>query len=149
VWPSGGALATSCMAVTPAPPGLFSTYTLWPSCLVSSAATERATISLVPPGANGTTKRTGLAGQALCARTARQGQRGGGSTGQQLAAIDLCHGGHACGLMGSLCACQLTRAAQNWYLRKPTIHRNHRARDVAARGDARKATRSASSSGSP
>jgi hypothetical protein len=57
------------MAVTPAPPGLFSTYTLWPSCLVSSAATERATISLVPPGANGTTKRTGFVGQVDCAKT--------------------------------------------------------------------------------
>jgi hypothetical protein len=30
--------------------------------LVSSAATERATISLVPPGANGTTKRIALLG---------------------------------------------------------------------------------------
>src|SRR5881397_2344079 len=57
------------MATTPAPPGLFSTYTVCPSCFVSSAATERATISEVPPGANGTRKRIGLEGQADCART--------------------------------------------------------------------------------
>jgi hypothetical protein len=35
--------------------------------LVSSAATEQATISLVPPAANGTTKRIALLGHgALC-----------------------------------------------------------------------------------
>ncbi len=34
----------------------------------SSAAVERATISELPPGANGTTKRIGLVGQASAAR---------------------------------------------------------------------------------
>src|SRR3954468_12022432 len=68
-WPSGVACAASDMATTPAPPGLFSTNTVWPSCLVSSAATERATISDVPPGAKGTRKRIGLEGQDDCAHT--------------------------------------------------------------------------------
>ena len=57
VWPSGALLAISCMAGMPAPPPLLSTNTVWPRCLVSSLATVRATLSLVPPGAKGTTKR--------------------------------------------------------------------------------------------
>ena len=65
VWPSGADLTASSMATVPAPPGLFSTKTDWPKPLVSSAATERATISLVPPGAKGTKNRTGLVGQVL------------------------------------------------------------------------------------
>ena len=69
VWPSGTDLTASIMATVPAPPGLFSTNTDWPKDLVNSAATERATISLVPPGAKGTKNRTGLVGQLLaCAR---------------------------------------------------------------------------------
>src|ERR1700674_3855749 len=50
--------------MVPAPPALFSTYTDWPSCVVSSCATERATISELPPGAKGTTKRIGFEGHA-------------------------------------------------------------------------------------
>src|SRR5687768_8813901 len=63
VWPSGGDLATSAVPIVLAPPALFSTYTLCPSCVVSSCATERAMISEVPPGANGTTKRIGFVGK--------------------------------------------------------------------------------------
>ena len=70
VWPSGAELATSLIAIVPAPPGLFSTNTDWPSCLLSSCATLRDTTSELPPGANGTTKRIGLVGQ-LCAAAAR------------------------------------------------------------------------------
>ena len=61
------ARATSAIAMLPEAPGLLSTNTLWPSVLPSSAAADRATISELPPGANGTTKRTGLDGQA-CAK---------------------------------------------------------------------------------
>src|SRR5262245_21415612 len=52
----------------PAPPPLLSTNTVCPSCLLSSLATVRATISDVPPGANGTTKRIAWRGHAACAR---------------------------------------------------------------------------------
>src|SRR5688572_3927735 len=44
-----------------APPRL-SMMTCWPKRSVSLAATPRATISVVPPGGYGTTKRTGLVG---------------------------------------------------------------------------------------
>ncbi len=69
MWPSGAELATSLIAIVPAPPGLFSTNTDCPSCLLSSCATLRDTTSELPPGANGTTKRIGLVGQ-LCAAAA-------------------------------------------------------------------------------
>ena len=58
------ARATSDMAMLPAAPGLLSTNTLCPSVLDSSADVERATISELPPGAKGTTKRTDFDGQA-------------------------------------------------------------------------------------
>ena len=62
--------ATSCMAILPAAPGLFSTNTFWPKVLDSSTAVERATISELPPGANGTTKRMGRVGQLSSAARA-------------------------------------------------------------------------------
>ena len=43
--------------MVPAPPARLSTMTLTPIDVVSSCATARATISEVPPGANGTTRR--------------------------------------------------------------------------------------------
>jgi hypothetical protein len=55
------------MAMLPAAPGLLSTKTFCPRVLESSAAVERATISELPPGAKGTTKRMGRVGQASCA----------------------------------------------------------------------------------
>src|SRR5215218_3293282 len=51
----------------PPAPGLLSTTKDWPSDLVSSCATARARMSVVPPAGNGTTMRTGLVGQAACA----------------------------------------------------------------------------------
>src|SRR5512132_2614227 len=54
------------MAILPAAPGLFSTYTCCPRIFDISAATERPTISELPPGANGTISRTGLTGY-VCA----------------------------------------------------------------------------------
>ncbi len=66
VWPSVEA-AHSCIAMLPLAPGLFSTNTVWPRLLVSSLAAERATISELPPGAKGTSRRIGLLGQPACA----------------------------------------------------------------------------------
>ena len=40
----------------------------WPKTLLNSGATARASRSVVPPGANGTTIFTGLVGQAACAK---------------------------------------------------------------------------------
>src|SRR6202171_2646681 len=54
------------MAILPAAPGLFSTYTCCPRIFDISAATERPTISELPPGANGTTNRIGFTGY-VCA----------------------------------------------------------------------------------
>ena len=61
-WPSGFALMTSSAPIEPPPPALFSTSTCWPKAPPSFSATMRATMSVVPPGANGTTSRTGLDG---------------------------------------------------------------------------------------
>jgi hypothetical protein len=63
----GGGRAHSCIAMLPLAPGLFSTNTVWPRLLVSSLAAERATISELPPGAKGTSRRIGLLGQPACA----------------------------------------------------------------------------------
>ncbi|MNL50144.1 hypothetical protein D3C87_1731330 [compost metagenome] len=48
----------------PLAPPLFSTMTLWPSSLESSAANSRPTESVLPPAGNGTTSLTGFVGQA-------------------------------------------------------------------------------------
>src|SRR6516162_3579390 len=45
-------------------PGLFSITTCWPQILDSQSAVMRATVSVDPPGAYGTTTRTGRVGQA-------------------------------------------------------------------------------------
>src|SRR5689334_13432455 len=52
----------------PPAPALFSTTKDWPRDLVSSCATARARMSVVPPALKGTTIRTGLEGQAPCAK---------------------------------------------------------------------------------
>src|SRR5262245_50628810 len=46
----------------PLAPGRFSTMTCWPSRAASGSAMTRALLSARPPGANGTTMRTGRAG---------------------------------------------------------------------------------------
>src|SRR3982074_3799871 len=51
-------------AILPPAPGLFSTTTDWPQTSCRRLLTRRAVISVEPPGANGTTTRTGLAGQS-------------------------------------------------------------------------------------
>src|SRR5687767_122837 len=52
----------------PAAPVLFSTRNGWPNLWRSSSASRRATMSVAPPGANGTTIVTGLFGQSSAAR---------------------------------------------------------------------------------
>ena len=58
VWPSADAVATCRVAITELPPGLFSTSTGTPRSGESFSASERATTTVPPPGANGTTMRT-------------------------------------------------------------------------------------------
>ena len=67
VYPSAGDLATMSAPKLPPAPGLLSTKNVWPKALESSGAIARAKISVVPAGANGTTMRTCLFGQADCA----------------------------------------------------------------------------------
>jgi len=43
-------------------PGLFSTTTGWPQRVDSWSAIRRPTMSVAPPGANGTIRRTGRVG---------------------------------------------------------------------------------------
>jgi len=59
---------TSRAPIEPPPPLLFSTTSVCPSATFARSATTRATMSVVPPGANGTISRTGLAGY-VCAAT--------------------------------------------------------------------------------
>ena len=59
--------AHSAMAMLPLAPGLFSTNTVWPRLLLISLAADRATISELPPGAKGTSRRMGLLGHAVWA----------------------------------------------------------------------------------
>src|SRR6218665_36456 len=73
--------ATSCIAILPAAPGLFSTNTLWPRVLPSSAAGGRATISELPPGAKGATKPSDLGGGGGRAAAGAGGGGGGGGEG--------------------------------------------------------------------
>ena len=69
VWPSAGERATSLAPRLPPAPGLLSTMKGWPNTRPSSGASARARMSVVPPAAKGTTMRTGLLGQAPCARS--------------------------------------------------------------------------------
>src|SRR5471030_1475711 len=51
-------------AMLPPAPGLFSITTDWPHTSCRRLLTRRAVISVEPPGVNGTTTRTALAGQS-------------------------------------------------------------------------------------
>jgi len=59
VWPSGAARATVAAATVAPAPRLFSTTTAWPSALPIGTASARATTSVGPPAANGTTSVIG------------------------------------------------------------------------------------------
>ena len=64
LWPSGGIAAENSMPTIEPAPARFSITTVWPSRLPRSAPSSRATMSVLPPGAQGTTMRSGLSGQA-------------------------------------------------------------------------------------
>src|SRR5512139_2437870 len=64
VVPSGAAWATAAAPIEPEAPVRFSTMNCWPSCVVSWAASTRATWSVEPPGGKPTTNFTVLVGQA-------------------------------------------------------------------------------------
>src|SRR6266699_4944214 len=67
VCPSAGDFAASSMPIIWPAPGRLSTTNCWPSDSESLCATERAMISVPPPAAEGTMKRTGFAGYAVWA----------------------------------------------------------------------------------
>src|ERR1700722_4103623 len=79
VCPSGAALATSVEPMTPPAPDLLSTTQDWPQFCWRKAANRRATMSVVPPGAAGTTMRVPAAGfqaaSALGPPEIREGSR--------------------------------------------------------------------------
>src|SRR4051812_12575305 len=54
----------------PPAPARFSTTTGWANAAARRSATRRAKMSVEPPGANGTTRRTGFAGYFSCACSA-------------------------------------------------------------------------------
>jgi hypothetical protein len=63
MYPSGLAFAVSSLAMMPLAPGRLSTIFDCPHALAICAATTRAMMSVVPPGANGTSIRIGRLGQ--------------------------------------------------------------------------------------
>ena len=65
VWPSGAARVTKPAPMVPVAPALFSMIKLPPKRSCSLGAKVRAMRSVEPPGGNGTTKDTGLSGQAM------------------------------------------------------------------------------------
>ena len=68
--PPGRARRTRSMPGLPAPPGMFSTTSRWPSLSPSFSATRREVVSATPPGPNGRIKRIGFVGYApwACAK---------------------------------------------------------------------------------
>src|SRR5262249_5070767 len=64
VWPSGADFATRSVPTTVPAPGRFSTTTGCPHTSCIFAATRRPTMSVAPPGGNGTIILTGLVGKA-------------------------------------------------------------------------------------
>ena len=64
VYPSGLARATSVMATAPVPPVRFSTITCWLSSVEAPGATSRATKSIGPPAAKGTSSLIGRVGNS-------------------------------------------------------------------------------------
>jgi hypothetical protein len=67
VWLSGRAFAAISSPIDPVPPARLSTTTFCPHSALSFCATARVVISPPPPGAIGTMKRTGLAGNDCAA----------------------------------------------------------------------------------
>jgi hypothetical protein len=64
VYPSAGAFAAIAAPIVPPAPPRFSITNCWPSICESLAVSGRATVSVPPPGGNGTITLTGLLGQS-------------------------------------------------------------------------------------
>src|SRR3989442_1342047 len=67
LWPSGADFRTTSVPVMPFAPARFSTKTFWPQASASFCASCRLMMSVPPPGAYGTTIRTGFAGNCALA----------------------------------------------------------------------------------
>ena len=78
MWLSAAACATRSEPVMPPPPGTFSMMICWPSVSPSAGCRMRASVSIGPPAANGTTMVIGRFGQssALAADGERDERRG-------------------------------------------------------------------------
>src|SRR5258708_38135863 len=68
-WLSTAACATRSEPTNPPPPGMFSMMTCWPSVSPSAGCRMRASVSIGPPAANGTTMVTGRTGQSCAPAT--------------------------------------------------------------------------------
>ena len=75
MWPSGAAAITSRAPIAVEAPGLFSTITAEPSDSPILCAMARASMSVCPPGGNGTTMRTGLPGSGNDWRCGGKGEQ--------------------------------------------------------------------------
>ena len=71
VWPSGAERATAVAPIAPPAPGRLSTITGRPRTGAILSPTERARMSVKPPGVNGTTMEMFADGQAGCAHAHR------------------------------------------------------------------------------
>src|SRR5688572_24444180 len=71
------------MPMVSAPPGRFSTTTVWPSAFVSSGARMRATVSVALPGAWGTMKRIGRSGYCAAAPAAAKARQAASSLAER------------------------------------------------------------------
>src|SRR5689334_17261859 len=88
VCPSAGARNTCSAPITVLAPGRLSMITLCPSALPSDGATARPTVSVVPPGGNGTTMRTAFEGNSCApAAPAASNRASAGSTSNVLIRI--------------------------------------------------------------
>src|SRR5580700_7993603 len=67
VYPSGAALAAAPAAILPFAPGRFSTMKFWPRRALSDAVTNRMSVSVLVPAANGQSTVTGRAGHGSAA----------------------------------------------------------------------------------
>jgi hypothetical protein len=67
VWPSGADFAASSAPMLPPAPARLSMTTVCPQASPSWRPSSRATMSVAPPGENGTMMRTGRLGNSACA----------------------------------------------------------------------------------
>src|SRR5712691_6238968 len=84
VCPSAGDFAASSMPIIWPAPGRLSTTNCRPNDSESFSATARAMMSVPPPAAEGTIKRTGLDGYPLCACAQAQNEKNRSSTERRI-----------------------------------------------------------------